>query len=283
MAGYFAPNGAVFSQVQGPSAYQQNIPRPPPLIVNPSTGRAVGVPIHICSNGDRYCVSCFMLQSKRPGQYNTVRPSHRSYSNKRNGHMLVHNQINVCVASSPRPNPSTGLVPSELRSQLKNFNFTLQLANMDQMAVTNDASSWLFSDRELLAIIGPMVNHSISVAKPYEQESGNTKMVMSRVNLEGPGYIVEFLLRSGDQFDIGMWGWYRYMDGSIRVWNWATHDPTMKACLVAWKNANDWHWYFDEIISAMMKDQTEAAAIIIILGMIVFNGQGRTLTLTRPV
>jgi hypothetical protein len=107
----------------------------------------------------------------------------------------------------------------------------------------------------------------------------------------------EFVLHSADHWDIGFWGWYRYYDGSIRVrslcstyltsdpsiprfqqqvWNWATYD-NRQPVLVAWKNPDDPHWYFEETISELRKYETQSATVIIISGMIVFNNQGTTL------
>ncbi|KAF7368367.1 hypothetical protein MVEN_00158400 [Mycena venus] len=212
------------------SSHHQPLRRPP-LIKSSSTGTQVGVPVHICAESNAWCVKCAMPQNKRRNGYNQVVTSDRH-------RRLVHNQINVCTALEARP--AYGEIPRELQGHLRAFNFTVQLSNM-----ADDPTSWLFNDERLLAIIGPMVNHTVTVRKPYLTQ-GNNVLTMSRVNLEGPGFIMDYLLRSGDQFDIGQWGWYRYYDGSIRVWTWPTYSQSKPPMLLAWKNAADWHWFFHE-------------------------------------
>lgn len=60
------------------------------------------------------------------------------------------------------------------------------------------------------------------------------------------------------------------------MWNWKTYkdaDPV----LCAWKEPYDPHWNFDKIISERLQSECETAAIIIICGMIIFHGEGRSL------
>ncbi|KAJ7838812.1 hypothetical protein B0H13DRAFT_1911594 [Mycena leptocephala] len=246
---------------QGSSSQRQLVPAPPPKISNPDIGHTVGIPIHICADSCIFCVKCTMPQSQQRGPFNQTWTSDGLRK-------LLHNQVNVCTATQPRP-PNGGL-PPELRGRTDRFQFNVQLSNMP-----GDQSSWLFDRQYLLAIISPMVNQATTVTRTNDTP-GNCLMTMRRVNHQGQGYLVEFVLHSADHWDIGFWGWYRYYDGSIRVWNWATYD-NRQPVLVAWKNPDDPHWYFEETISELRKYETQSATVIIISGMIVFNNQGTTL------
>ncbi|KAJ6534194.1 hypothetical protein B0H19DRAFT_1185497 [Mycena capillaripes] len=234
-----------------------------PVIPDPGLGDMVGVPIHICAENDSHCVKCNMPQRKRRDALNCVRTS----DNKK---WLLHNQINVCTRG-----PNGSGAPLSLRG----FNFTVQLPGIQAQA-QDDISTWVFNQEGLIAVIGPMVNHQVTVTKPYAQRPGsNNTMVMSRVNQEGPGHRVEYILKSADQHDIGLFAWYRYHDGSIRVWNYHTHN-SLYPVLVAWRSPGDWHWHFHENVSELLRAETEVAAIIVICGIVVFNNMGSTLT--RP-
>ncbi|KAF8180532.1 hypothetical protein K438DRAFT_1976719 [Mycena galopus ATCC 62051] len=241
-------------------AYQA--PRSPPVHQNSNVGRRGGITIHVCHNSHQNCVKCKKSQEDR-GMLD-IDP---------HGRRQPHRQINVCTMETPRSR--SGRVPQELQGLLHNFDFTVQLP-----AAGNDPNTWLFNDGQLMAVIGPIVNGISVIQKAFPEPGINQTLKFSRVNLPGPSYTVEYMLQSNDPYDIGAWAWYRYANGSVRVWHWDPYDPTLEPCLVAWKNRNNWHWYFDPVISQMLKSECEAAAIIVICGMVLFNGEGRTLTMT---
>ncbi|KAJ7662589.1 hypothetical protein DFH06DRAFT_355638 [Mycena polygramma] len=233
---------------------------PPPLIQNPSTG-SVGVPIHLCRGGDVACVQCGLEQRKTRSQHNSVRTSD-------NMKWLLHTQLNMCTATRARPSDFS--VPPELGS-LRRFDYTVQLPGRMQ----RDGTTWVFSKSTLVAVIGPMMDRTVTISKAFQTPGRNNTMVMRRIHERGPAqqanYCVEYILQSGDQFDIGCWAWYRYQDGSLRVWNYATHD-NRNPCLVAWKEATDPHWTLHEAIAELMHSEAQVAAIVVICGMVVFSG-----------
>ncbi|KAJ6467879.1 hypothetical protein C8R45DRAFT_475350 [Mycena sanguinolenta] len=280
----FQPPPAYHAHYQNnyaPPAYAGQIAQqPPPVEENSNVGRRGGIFIHVCANCNPKCVKCNKSQAERGMLDLDASTGDR-----------VHRQINVVSVVSPRA--PDGRVPPELQGRLRHFDFTVQLSR-----APND-NTWLFDDTQLMAVISPLVNGTSRIDKSFPEPGINAALKMSRVNIQGPTYTVcvslkfrawsqedsltdvssEWILQSIDQYDVGLWGWYRYHNGSIRVWHWNSHDNSRR-WLVAWKNRNNWHWFFDPLISQLMKSECEAAAILIICGTVVFNGLGRTLTQT---
>ncbi|KAJ7144447.1 hypothetical protein C8R44DRAFT_846239 [Mycena epipterygia] len=177
----------------------------PPVISSPDIRGAQGVPLHICvaSASGGSCVKCL-----------NAAPRNEAVASRRTHRQIPHATLNVAVASGPRAFPR---VPRELQSVLGAFDWTIQLGG----GGGGDGEAWLMDGGSVLAKIGPMVNRSVRITKPVDVGRGyNAGMVMTRVDLPGPGYVVDWILQAapGDQ-DIGFWAWYRYFNGAIRVWN----------------------------------------------------------------
>ncbi|KAJ7098444.1 hypothetical protein C8R43DRAFT_964232 [Mycena crocata] len=295
---------------QGSSSHPQGR-RAAPIFPDPSLGRLIGVPIHICGNSVQNCVKCRMDQSRAGIAQHPIRGSDRG--------ALYHSQINVCVARGRR---TPGIVPRELRRRIQNFDFTLQLEgnprdpgtyvyfclprveacrpNLDQGSLIVDTRrdeeprSRTYEHRRVLPVDygveeprhqtrfgygGPERSDKVIISKPYGGAI-SPALEMERVREQGPTYLIEYMVTAAnDTPDQGVWAWYSYFDGSIRVWNWHSTDHSKRAVCVAWKNADDWHWHFDEIVAKYRHAETEVAAVIIIAGMSVFNNQGRSLTM----
>ncbi|KAJ7254993.1 hypothetical protein B0H12DRAFT_1114463 [Mycena haematopus] len=177
--------------------YQNNSPHQPTQDMHPSNR-------HLCKrtpiNCGPHCVKCNKSQADRgmldldpngPGRH-------------------PHRQINVVTILSPRS--QSGRVPRELHGRLHHFDFTVQLSLTPQ-----DPNTWLFNDSQLMAIISPIVNGTARIEKSFPDPGINSTLQMTRVNIPGPSYVVEYMMQSADQYDIGLWGWYRYTNGSVRV------------------------------------------------------------------
>ncbi|KAJ7511994.1 hypothetical protein B0H11DRAFT_1953799 [Mycena galericulata] len=251
-----------YSPMQGSSRRRKGAkPKPrtkrgPPHIPDPNIGNEVGVPLHICANGQTGCVKCRMPG----GSHNAVWTSDGDVS-------IPHRRMNVCGATEYRgSNP-----PRELIGRLHGFDYTLQMSNLPQ-----DPSSWLFMGQRLTALIEPMANHSVGISTLTTDPSRPDRVTMTRANMAGAGYIVEWILQgAAGHPDVGRWGWYRYPDGSVRVWSWKTYEET-PPCLVAWKHAHDWHWHLQENLGEM-GIHLRYATILAVVGIIVVSGQGQTL------
>ncbi|KAJ6612413.1 hypothetical protein B0H10DRAFT_2052387 [Mycena sp. CBHHK59/15] len=264
------PPGSAMYQYQyspPPPPYQQIAPpilpkRPPPPINTSDLGGMIGAPVHILYNCRVNCVKCWSDTVYNP-----------EFVVSSDNTQIQHLQLNVCMATGYR---NRGMrIPPELLGRTAPFDFTVQLSDLPL-----DPASWLFSKERLIAIIHPKERNSIVINKPPGAQDGNSSMTMTRVKIGGWRYMVEWILEaSPGHTDIGRWGWYKYLDGSLRVWNWQT-DKDHPAVCVAWRDPGDFHWYLHEAIAETIDGPGESAAIIIIAGIIAFNDQGRTLTVS---
>ncbi|KAJ7103696.1 hypothetical protein C8R43DRAFT_229801 [Mycena crocata] len=161
-------------RAQGSSRRPQ-VPRAPPILPDPSLGRLIGVPIHICGNSAGHCVKCRLDQSHGSLLHYPIRGS--------DGQALYHSQVNVCVARGPR---TPGTVPHELHGRIQDFDYTLQLGNHPA-----DPGAWLFDRDRHLAEIGPIENHAAVISKPYGGAMAPA-LLMRRVNRPGQTYVIEY-------------------------------------------------------------------------------------------
>ncbi|KAJ7747147.1 hypothetical protein DFH07DRAFT_73938 [Mycena maculata] len=236
--------------------------RPPPVIPTSHLGGQVGVPIHVCSNISAHCVKCRMPQNASAFVWTSD-----------GRQQLAHKKINVCVASEYRgANP-----PRELQGRLQAFDFTVQLSNLPQ-----DPTSWLFYGEQLVAVIDPMLHQVVNIGNPTSDPKHRRKVAMTRVDIAGPGYIVEYVMQGapGTGTDVGRYGWYRYQDGSVRVWEWPTYGNKASS-LVAWMNPDDRHWYLQENIAEMGWEhgqELHTACFLVTAGIVIHSEQGRSLT-----
>ncbi|KAJ7779743.1 hypothetical protein B0H16DRAFT_1710997 [Mycena metata] len=225
-------------------------PRPPPSIPSSDITGQIGVPIHVCISGGTACCRCVVPQHPHRAAYNVTQVPGQQRGTK-------HRNINVCTANGNRP--PNGVIPREIAHQLAYFDFTLQLSNLAM-----DPFIKMYNKSGFVADIGPFIEGSVRIRKPEYLPFQNSSMVMSLVNIQGPGgYVVEWVLQTADEHDVGMWGWYR--------------KPPV---LGAWKNPGEWHWNYHEIVSSQIAHNTEVAAIILICGITIYEGMGTSLTRT---
>ncbi|KAJ7171424.1 hypothetical protein C8R46DRAFT_1349405 [Mycena filopes] len=249
---HYRPGVATQYNTRAGSSRRPLAPRPPPHIPSPDITGNIGTPLHVSALQSRACVDCTAWRPRDRRVYipGLARP-------------VTAPAINVLTSARPRhPDPR----------ELKHFDFTLQMSTLN----APERCLRLLNKVGVLANFGELVNGSVRIEKaggynPY----ANSAMMMTRVNLQGPGYAVEWVLQTADQFDVGMWGWYRYPNGSYRVYTWKTHDRTPPQ-LVAWRSPEDWHWHLHEMISAG-GSHTMAAKIMIICGIVCVEAMGGTL------
>ncbi|KAJ7830351.1 hypothetical protein B0H14DRAFT_3872687 [Mycena olivaceomarginata] len=183
-----------------------------------------------------YCVRCSKPQQRAGASRNGVRT-------------VLQNQTNMCTVLTPR---SRHHLPPGIPQWIPNFDWTLSHVHSH-----HNPASWLFDNKMLIAII-----------KAGATPEKNNLLSMSCVNMPGPNgqYVVCRVPH------IGCWGWYTYADGSLRVWNWK-NDTDAPPVLCAWKEPTDPHWHFNQIISERLQSECEAAAIIVVRGIVIFTAR----------
>ncbi|KAJ7495297.1 hypothetical protein FB451DRAFT_1213781 [Mycena latifolia] len=234
-------------------------PRPPPSIPNSSVGRSVGVPIHVCANAEGECTKCRTRLNDAANNYTVSGFPDRA--------RLPHLSLDVVVATRYR---SAKLrIPSTLQGKLAGFDWTVQLADLPR-----DDTAWIYGRDRVLAIVGQMTGDTVVIRKPT-----GDMMSMTRVSVGGQGYVVDWVLQGAPEHpDIGLWGWYRYLDGSVRVWNWHGTQNTPPT-LIAWKDPGEWHWHFYEGVVRLLAGDAEVAGIVTMVGIIIYCDMGRSLTM----
>ncbi|KAJ6567951.1 hypothetical protein DFH09DRAFT_1080866 [Mycena vulgaris] len=167
----------------------------PPLAPNPSTQGYAGTTIHICANHNGRCLKCRMSHNDP-----------LAVSQASDGSSIRHITINALYATRYRSKSLK--TPSEFTNKLGIFDFIVQMSTLPK-----DKTTWLYNRVGVIGVMSHLRNHHTVVRK-----SSGPSMVMRRVDIPGPGYVVEFVLQSTPGHgDIGYYGWYRYHDGSIRV------------------------------------------------------------------
>lgn len=231
------------AQLTGQAAQVQQ--RPPP--VPPAHAPVAGAPLHVCASHLRVCTRCRVPVSASPTAD-------------------AAQTLNVVSATRYRPVP-VGVPPALAGGRLGAFDWTVQLSDLPK-----DTTAWVFGRDALLAIIGHVdpSGETVLIRKPTGQTMG-----MTRVAVPGPGYVVDWILQAAPgQPDIGMWGWYRYHDGTVKIYTWNTPRKTPPV-LVAWQDtAGHWQLHTDLAHGGVA---AESATVLALVTIIIASNMGRGL------
>ncbi|KAJ7617136.1 hypothetical protein FB45DRAFT_1007758 [Roridomyces roridus] len=223
---------------------------PPPLIPDPNIGNTRGYAIHICSSS-AICSVCHLAEPASSSSHHRVR----------------NLRLNMYTPPANAAVTNNRGIPTLAFPALDDVNFTLQRSNnpMDPKRVE------LFFEDEWIASIGPLGINERGTARVEVLKSTREWCGMTRANIVQDGCVIEWIMRgSPHNRDVGRWGFYRYPDGSVRIWQWLSHQRS-EPILCAW-TGNDEHWYLNTSFGSIRRNNPAIAALfLVMIGIVVYN------------